>query len=338
MDPQTDIRKRTEHQEYETLSLYAAKSAEAVRVRSEEECPIRTSYQRDRDRIIHSKPFRRLKHKTQVYIAPAGDHYRTRMTHSLEVSQICRTIGRGLRLNEDLIEAIALGHDVGHTPFGHVGEQALAEIVGSFRHNEQSLRTFTILTGDGKGLNLTEAVLEGILHHTGGGMPQTLEGQVVRMGDRIAYLCHDFDDALRAGLMTAEDLPKGVREVLGAAPSSMITAMVTDMIETSWQSSQIAMSSKILTAMQEFRQVMFTKIYNGSHLARERFKGKAIIDELYTYCCNTPSILPEEFLLWTHGDVERAVIDYLAGCTDNHAISLFEEIFIPRSRSIIFED
>jgi dGTPase len=255
------------------------------------------------------------------------------MTHSLEVSQICRTIGRALRLNEDLIEAIALGHDVGHTPFGHVGEQALANIVGFFEHNRQSLRTFTVLTGDGKGLNLTEAVLDGILHHTGGGMPQTLEGQVVRTGDRIAYLCHDFDDALRAGLMTVEDLPKRVRGVLGEVSGTMITAMVTDMIEASWQSPEISMSPPILAAMQEFRQVMFDRIYNGPHLMKERFKGKMIIDELYRYCRSNPDILPEEFLQWTEGDVERAVIDYLAGCTDNHAIYLFEEIFLPRSQS-----
>jgi dGTPase len=219
-----------------------------------------------------------------------------------------------------------------------VGEQALAEIVGSFKHNAQSLRTFTVLTGDGEGLNLTEAVLDGILHHTGEGTPRTLEGQVVRLGDRIAYLCHDFDDALRAGLMTAQDLPAGVREVLGVTSSSMITAMVTDMVAASWQSPHIAMSAKMMTAMQEFRQVMFTTIYHGPHLVRERFKGKTILDGLYTYCRKTPSLLPKEFLLWTGGDVERAVIDYLAGCTDNHAISLFEEIFIPRSRAIIFDD
>jgi dGTPase len=331
MNKSAEIRLRTEQQELSVLSAFAAKSGETTRARPEEECPIRTAYQRDRDRILHSKPFRRLKHKTQVYIAPAGDHYRTRMTHSLEVSQICRTIGRALSLNEDLIEAIALGHDVGHTPFGHVGEQALADIVGSFEHNQQSLRTFSVLTDDGKGLNLTEDVLDGILHHTGCGMPQTLEGQVVRIGDRIAYLCHDFDDALRAGLMTLDDLPEKVRQVLGETSSSMITAMVTDMIETSCQSPRIANSAQVAEAMQAFRDIMFEKLYNSDHLMKERFKGRMIIERLYEHCLGNPNIMPVEFLTRTQGDVGRAVLDYLAGCTDNHAIFLFEEIFIPRS-------
>jgi len=194
------IRERTEKEEYERLSPLASKSAEAKRARDEVECSIRTKFQRDRDRILHSKPFRRLKHKTQVYIAPQGDHYRTRMTHSLEVAQICRTIGRGLKLNEDLIEAIALGHDVGHTPFGHVGEEALASIIGHFEHNEQSVRIFFVLSGNGEGINLTEEVLDGILHHTGEGVPKTLEGQKVKTGERIAYLCNVYDDVLRARL------------------------------------------------------------------------------------------------------------------------------------------
>ncbi|MCL1852079.1 MAG: deoxyguanosinetriphosphate triphosphohydrolase [Peptococcaceae bacterium] len=331
MNPGTCIRQQTEQQEYAILSPYAAKSAEATRVRPEEGCPIRTSYQRDRDRVLHSKPFRRLKHKTQVYIAPAGDHYRTRMTHSLEVAQICRTVGRALRLNEDLIEAIALGHDVGHTPFGHVGEQALAEIVGSFEHNRQSLRTFTVLTADGQGLNLTEAVLDGILHHTGDGKPNTLEGQIVRVGDRIGYLCHDFDDAVRAGYMSLTDLPGQVRDILGETSREMITSMTTDMIQASWQKPAIAMSPPVYAAMGEFRQVMFDKIYNSGLLLRERFKGKMIIRELFKYCRDNPGVLPEGFLRWADGDVVLAVTDYLAGCTDNHAISLFQEIFIPRS-------
>ena len=229
----SNIRQRTEAEEHERLSEYAAKSDQAVREHEEKECDIRTKFQRDRDRILHSKPFRRLKHKTQVYIAPRGDHYRTRMTHSLEVAQICRTIGRALRLNEDLIEAIAIGHDVGHTPFGHVGEEALARLIGHFEHNEQSIRVFKVLTGQGQGLNLTCEVLDGILHHTGEGTPSSLEGQIVRIGDRIAYLCHDFDDALMAGILHREELPAEVKDVLGNNSSEMITTMVADMIVSS---------------------------------------------------------------------------------------------------------
>ena len=240
-----NIRERSEKEEEERLSPFAAKSRDAKRERWEEECPIRTKFQRDRDRILHSKPFRRLKHKTQVYIAPSGDHYRTRMTHSLEVSQICRTIARGLQLNEDLIEAIALGHDVGHTPFGHVGEEALRRIISHFEHNEQSIRILKVLAREGQGLNLTEPVLDGILHHTGDGIPKTLEGQIVKTGDRIAYLCHDYDDALRAGLLHQRDLPEIVKRTLGEKPSDMITTMVVDMIEASNEQNHIEQTVEV---------------------------------------------------------------------------------------------
>jgi len=324
------LRERSEKEEEERLSPYAAKSWDALRERSEEECPIRTKFQRDRDRILHSKPFRRLKHKTQVYIAPTGDHYRTRMTHSLEVSQICRTIGRGLQLNEDLIEAIALGHDVGHTPFGHVGEEALRRIIKHFEHNEQSIRILKVLAREGHGLNLTEPVLDGILHHTGEGIPKTLEGQIVKTGDRIAYLCHDYDDALRAGLLTKSDLPESVQRTLGIKPSAMIATMVVDMIEASRGKDSIKQTVEVKGAMQEFRQFMFDRVYNSSTLREERRKGQYIVHALYDYYIKDISKLPENFLIWADGNETQAVVDYISGLTDNYAIDLFESLFVPQ--------
>lgn len=324
------IRERTEQLEIERLSPFAAKSVQANRTLAEEECNIRTKFQRDRDRILHNKAFRRLKHKTQVYIAPTGDHYRTRMTHSLEVDQICRTIGRGLRLNEDLIEAIALGHDVGHTPFGHVGEEALASIIGHFEHNEQSVRVFTLLTGEGKGLNLTKEVLDGILHHTGEGRPFTLEGQVVKTGDRIAYLCHDYDDALRAHLLKPNDLPALVRQVMGSTPSQMITAMVKDMIYASEGKDHICLTPEVEQAMNEFRLFMFERVYLSNQLLEERNKGRRIVEILYHHYIKHLEKLPPEYLEWTRGDQQRAVTDYIAGLTDNYAIRMFKEIFVPK--------
>lgn len=324
------IRERTEIEEYDHLSKFAAKSSDARRQRKENDCPVRTAFQRDRDRILHSKPFRRLKHKTQVYIAPAGDHFRTRMTHSLEVSQICRTIGRGLKLNEDLIEAIALGHDVGHTPFGHVGEEALAAIIGHFEHNEHSVRTLTKLTADGKGLNLTEQVLDGILNHTGGGIPFTMEGQIVKIGDRIAYLCHDYDDTLQAGLLKAEELPQRVKKVLGTSISEMISTMVRDMIQESEHKSTVCQSDEVKDSMHEFRRFMFERVYMSNVLKEERNKGKLIIEILFDYYMENPEILPPEFLVRTGGDKQEAVTDYIAGLTDTYAISKFKHFFIPR--------
>ena len=324
------IRQRTEREEEERLSPYAAKSCEAKRERFEEECPIRTKFQRDRDRILHSNPFRRLKHKTQVYIAPSGDHYRTRMTHSLEVSQICRTIARGLQLNEDLIEAIALGHDVGHTPFGHVGEEALRRIISHFEHNEQSIRILKVLAREGQGLNLTEPVLDGILFHTGEGLPITLEGQIVKTGDRIAYLCHDYDDALRAGLLTVSDLPETVQRKLGVKPSDMITTMVVDMIEASRGLDHIAQSVEVHSAMQEFREFMFSRVYNSVTLREERRKGQYIVQALFEYYYKDIGKLPEHFLISAAGNKTQAVVDYISGLTDNYAIDLFQSLFIPR--------
>lgn len=325
-----EIRLDYEKEEWERLSPYAAKSSEAKREREEKECSIRTKYQRDRDRILHSKPFRRLKHKTQVYISPSGDHYRTRMTHSLEVSQISRTIGRGLRLNEDLIEAIALGHDVGHTPFGHVGEEAIAKLIGSFDHNEQSIRVLTTLTEEGKGLNLTAEVLDGVLHHTGKGLPYTLEGQIVKIGDRIAYLCHDYDDALRGKLIHKGELPANVAKVLGEKPSQMITTMVVDMIENSLNKPSIQRSKDVSEAMGEFRSFMFEKVYSSPALKEERRKGEYVVQALFHHYKKNLHLLPQEYIKWAKGDEEKAVVDYISGLTDNYAMDLFLKYMVPK--------
>jgi dGTPase len=326
-----NIRERIEDQEYKILSPLAAKSRDAVRDKEEAACDFRTAFQRDRDRIIHSKSFRRLKHKTQVYIAP-GDHYRMRMTHSLEVAQISRTIARGLMLNEDLTEAIAMGHDVGHTPFGHAGEEALREIIGHYAHNEQSLRVVDYLERGGAGLNLTIEVKDGIVNHTGRKKPLTLEANIVRIGDRIAYLCHDYDDGIRAGMLRATDLPDGVATVLGTNPSAMITVMVADMIKSSSDKNEIRLSPRVLKAMDEFRQFMFEALYNSKHLEDERRKAKYVVHKLYEYYTSAPGALPQEFLeredRW---GLSVTVTDYIAGLTDLYAIRLFENLFVPTS-------
>ena len=325
----TMIRQRLEEQEWITLHASAAKSSEAVRPVEEAACPFRTAFQRDRDRILHSKAFRRLKQKTQVYITP-GDHFRTRMTHSLEVSQIARTIARALALNEDLTEAIALGHDVGHTPFGHAGELVLDELTGRFRHSEQSLRVVDYFGRENRGLNLTEAVRDGILHHTGPVMPMTLEGKIVKVADRMAYLCHDYDDGLRAGILHPGDLPQQVGNVLGNNPSAMITAMVTDMIFTSQSREDIGQSPMVSEAMAVFRQFMFERVYYSETLAADRKKAQLVVRSLRELFLTSPNLLPDEYQV--HVDrwgLERATIDYIAGLTDSYAIRLFKEYFIP---------
>lgn len=321
------IRERTEMLEVELLSPYAAFSRNATRRRLEEPCPIRTEFQRDRDRIIHSKSFRRLKRKTQVYISP-GDHYRTRMTHTLEVGQISRTVAVGLRLNETLAEAIAMGHDVGHTPFGHVGEFALQDILGHFHHNEQSLRVVDFLEKNGAGLNLTDEVRDGIVHHTGIEKPKTLEGQIVRICDRIAYLCHDFDDAERAGMLTIDSLPVTVRTRLGETHSHMIATMVEDLIKNSDGKHEICQSATIAAAMDEFRRFMFLSVYRAESLAPDRYKAAYIVKNLYTYYLEHPDLLDGVCGL---GEValKQAVVDYIAGLTDIYAIKKFKEFFIP---------
>lgn len=324
-----NVRERLEAQEYEFLSPYAAKSRNARRKFPMEECQFRTKFQRDRDRILHSKSFRRLKHKTQVYIV-SGDHYRTRMTHSLEVSQISRTIARGLRLNEDLAEAIALGHDVGHTPFGHAGEAAMAKLTGHFAHNEQSLRVVEFLERSGQGLNLTFEVKDGIVNHTGPVLPKTLEGRIVRTADRIAYLCHDYDDSLRAGLLQPGGLPRLVYERLGEDTSAMITSMVSDMIVSSMDKDDISLSAEVKEAMDTFRSFMFEHIYHSETLAHERRQAVYVLRALYEWFVEHFEELPAEFVRreerWGR---QKIVTDYVAGLTDSYAVQLFNEIFMP---------
>lgn len=324
-----NIRERSEKREKEWLSSRATLSKDARRDRKEDKCPLRTEFQRDRDRILHSNAFRRMKHKTQVYIAPRGDHYRTRMTHTLEVAQIGRTMARALLLNEDLVEAIALGHDLGHTPFGHVGESALNDVIGHFHHNEQSLRIVEVLEKDGKGLNLTRQVKDGILHHTGAVEASTLEGRLVKYADRIAYLCHDFDDAEAGGLLTAEDLPDEVRTRFGTRHSRMITAMVTDLVEHSEGKDKISMSKKGDATLLLFRQFMFHAVYLSQALVPDRNRGYHVVQMLYRHVMDHPDEIPEENRRLADS-LTQAAADYIAGLTDNHAISLFQDIFVPR--------
>ena len=323
------VRERTEELEYELLSPLAAKSREAKRKYPMIECDFRTKFQRDRDRILHSKCFRRLKHKTQVYII-SGDHYRTRMTHSLEVSQISRTIARGLRLNEDLAEAIALGHDVGHTPFGHAGEEAMERLIGHFAHNEQSLRVVEYLERGGQGLNLTFETKDGIVNHTGKILPKTLEGRIVRTADRIAYLCHDYDDSLRAEMLTPEDLPKEVRERFGSNTSQMITSMVSDMILSSMGREDICMSPKVKETMDVFRTFMFEHVYRSKALKKERAQAEFVLKALFDYFLEHFDELPQEFSRHSaKWDRRQVVTDYVAGLTDSYAVQLFNSIFMP---------
>lgn len=314
------------------LSPYASLSAGSRgRAVPEEPCPLRTDYQRDRDRILHCNSFRRLKHKTQVFLAPQGDHYRTRLTHTLEVSQIARTIARALRLNEDLTEAIAMGHDLGHTPFGHAGEAALSECWGRpFKHNEQSLRVVDYLEKDGMGLNLTHEVRWGILGHTGDVWPETLEGQIVRRSDQIAYVNHDIDDAIRAGILTNEDLPRAITEVLGHTHSQRINTLVTDIIRVSREAGAICLSPDVEKALKDLRAFMFERVYRNPIAKGEESKAKAMLARLFEYYVKHPEALPEDFHPQLSFDgMERTVCDYIAGMTDNYAVDKYTEIFIP---------
>lgn len=328
-----NIRQITEEIEKNTLSPMAVlSSATKGRLKPEPPCEVRTEFQRDRDRIIHSKAFRRLKHKTQVFISPEGDHYRTRLTHTLEVAQIARTVARALRLNEDLTEAIALGHDLGHTPFGHAGEDCLNRIhPGGFKHNEQSLRVVEVLER-GQGLNLTHEVKDGILTHTGDRLPETCEGQVVRIADRIAYINHDIDDALRAGILTPEDLPREPLEILGFTHKQRIDTMVKDLIYSSSDSGCIAMSPEIRQATAELRDFMFDRVYIGSKAKAEESKTHNIIRSLYEYFLNHPEKMPAEYAdRIQHDGLNRVACDYIAGMTDRFAVSSYMDIFIPAS-------
>ena len=332
------------------LSPHAAKSGQSRgRLKTEEPCPIRTAFQRDRDRIIHSKSFRRLKHKTQVFIAPPGDHYVTRLTHTLEVAQIARTISRALRLNEDLTEAIALGHDLGHTPFGHVGEEVLNELYhDGFSHNEQSLRVVNLLEKDGQGLNLTWEVRDGILNHSkvradilgdNRGNAGTLEGQVCRLADAIAYINHDIGDAIRAGIITNNDLPISAITVLGHRHSQRINAMVSDIIEHSWAatghgelgSPAISMSPTVLDATNTLREFLFQRVYSHQADQEESEKARAVVRSLYQYFIAHADRLPPEYA--APGDeVERRVVDNIAGMTDQYALSLAEELGLAKTK------
>jgi len=333
------LRQERERMEEAMLSPRAVKSAESRgREYDEPECEVRTAFQRDRDRIIHSKAFRRLKGKTQVFIAPEGDHYRTRMTHTLEVAQIARTAARALRLNEDLTEAIALGHDLGHTPFGHAGEKVLSALCdGGFRHNEQSLRVVEKLERyrpEYAGLNLTVEVRDGIVHHTGDQLPFTLEGQIVRLSDRIAYINHDIDDAIRGGILKEEDLPKEPIRVLGKGRSQRIDRMVKDLIYTSRGQDRIAMSAEVHEAMMALRTFLFENVYIGSAAKTEEKKVDKMLEHLYQYYLEHSEELPQD---WYRDDAEgisRWIIDYIAGMTDRYAIKEYTNLFLPRAWSL----
>lgn len=327
-----NIRLSSEELERQILSPRACySSASRGRQVREEECSVRTAFQRDRDRIIHSKSYRRLKHKTQVFIIPEGDHYRTRLTHTLEVAQIARTVARALRLNEDLAEAAALGHDLGHTPFGHAGEKALDDIFKpGFKHNKQSLRVVDVLEG-GRGLNLTWEVRDGILNHTGPVRPSTLEGQIVKIADRVAYINHDIDDAIRGGILRADQLPAECLEVLGRAHRDRINTMVLDLIHTNLDATdEIKMSPVIQAATDKLRDFMFENVYVGSEAKREENKACHVVQHLYRHFMEHAELLPPEYLQRTGSeDTERVVCDYIAGMTDNFAIRIYQRYFLP---------
>lgn len=328
-----NIREITEAIEADTLSKYAAlsKNTKGRRIK-EEKCTIRTDFQRDRDRIIHSKAFRRLKHKTQVFISPEGDHYRTRLTHTLEVSQIARSIARALRLNEDLTEAIALGHDLGHTPFGHAGEAILDKIhPGGFRHNEQSIRVVDELERN-SGLNLTYEVRDGILNHTGHNVAETLEGKIIKLSDRIAYINHDIDDALRAEIIDINTIPKECIEILGHSHKERINTMIVDIINESMGKNEVHMSKNVEYATDKLRKFMFEKVYVGSKAKLEEKKAQNLIRELYYYFLEHPEQIPHfNCDIKNQKEVERLTCDYIAGMTDTYAINTYVNIFVPLS-------
>lgn len=331
-----NIRQMQEQLEHEHLSPYAAYSdMSAGRDVPEEECDIRTIYQRDRDRILHCKSFRRLKHKTQVFLSPEGDHYRTRLTHTLEVAQIGRTIARALRLNEDLTEAIALGHDLGHTPFGHAGERVLDKVSPfGFRHYEQSIRVVEFLEKSGKGLNLTKEVRDGIVNHRTTGNPSTMEGKVIRISDKIAYINHDIDDAIRGGILCEEDLPGELTGILGHTTKKRLDTLIHDVIRESMDKPDILMSDNVHDAMTKLRQYMFDSVYTNPVAKSEEVKAHKMLKEMYYYFCDHFDDIPEEFRRVEsirNESKERIVCDYIAGMSDQFAIGIFKRIFIPVS-------
>ena len=331
-----DIREQTLRIEEGFLSERAARSgATRGRMRPEEPCPLRTEYQRDRDRILHSKAFRRLKQKTQVFLSPEGDHYRTRLTHTLEVSQIARTIARALRLNDDLTEAIALGHDLGHTPFGHAGERALDRLApNGFAHYRQSLRVVDKLEKNGQGLNLTWEVRNGIVTHTKGVWPATMEGRVVRYADHIAFINHDIEDAVTAGVLRLEQLPRYAVETLGDTKSRRITTMIEDLVATS--QADVAFSTPVHQAYEELKSFMYSTVYVDDVAKKEEQKVDGMVEAIYRCLCDDPSRMPTFYmeLAWQDG-VERAVADYISGMSDEYATRTFEEMFVPRKWHVL---
>ncbi len=332
------IRESFEQQEKEYLSPYAALSINSKgRLKPEEQCDIRPVFQRDRDRIIHCKAFRRLKDKTQVFLTPEGDHYRTRLTHTLEVSQNARTIAKALRLNEELVEAIALGHDLGHTPFGHAGERALNRVCPlGFEHNVQSVRTVDRLEKDGQGLNLTFEVRDGILNHQTVGNPCTLEGKIVQFSDKIAYIHHDMDDALRAGILRESDVPREIRDVIGCTTGERLDHFIHDIVTNSMDRNDICMSEPVAEAMRRMRQFMFERVYQNPEAKSEESKAEELMETLYQHFMNHIDSLPDEFKRFIdEGDPrEQVVCDYVGAMTDRFAIAVYENIYIPKSWSV----
>ncbi len=329
------VRIITENNEKQILCEYAALSVNSAgRKRAEEKCNLRTDFQRDRDRIIHSKAFRRLKHKTQVFLSPESDHYRTRLTHTLEVSQIARTLARALRLNEDLTEAIALGHDLGHTPFGHAGERALNDIMPfNFTHFDQSVRVCEVLEKEGKGLNLTAEVLDGIKHHTRGEWAHTLEGKLVRFADRIAYINHDIDDAVRAGVISNEDIPKEIRDNLGYTKTQRITTLLNSVVENS--KGDIKMDESVFKYYDDLHEFLYKNVYLNPAAKAEESKVLGIVDGIYRHLLLNPQKMGDEYqrIIETDG-LDRAICDYIAGMTDHYAVSVYSNIYIPKGWSI----
>lgn len=328
------IRQRLEREEQERLSPLATLSCETDgRERPASPDDLRTEFQRDRDRIIHCKSFRRLKFKTQVFLAPLGDHYRTRLTHTLEVAQVARTLARALRLNEDLTEAIALGHDLGHTPYGHIGERTLDSLMEhGFRHNEQSLRMVEMLENDGRGLNLTKEVRQGILTHSGSAEPATLEGWCVRRADRIAYINHDIDDAIRGGILKPFELPRRCLSVLGETHGERIETMILDIVRQSEGQAYVRMSEEISAATEELRDFLFERVYRDSWRAQEERRCDYVLCELFRYYRENPAQMPNEYvsISYTEG-TERAVGDFIACMTDRYATDAFQRLFVPNA-------
>lgn len=332
------IREELENREREVLSPFATLAVHSAgRDKAEEPCDIRTCFMRDRDRIVHSKAFRRLKDKTQVFLSPQGDHYRTRMMHTLEVSQTSRTVARCLHLNEDLVEAIALGHDLGHTPFGHAGERALnACSPDGFDHSRQSLRIVECLEKDGRGLNLTREVRDGILNHGTKNHPSTLEGQVVRLCDKIAYVHHDTDDGKRAGILKEEDIPLRLRKLLGDSTRARLNTFIHDIVRNSRDKDEISMSDEIHDALFEMRSFMFDHLYTNPAAKSEEIKADRMLKQLYAYYVDHPEAMGDEFyrMIAERGEkTERVVCDYISGMTDQYSKSRYEAIFVPRSWS-----